>query len=81
MEKHYSQLNWLQKTRIKHWIKTHQLHLTAVKTIGAVDIIGAWNYTLYASFYIDTPAYENYIKILERYNENYIKFDNVIFIL
>ena len=81
MEQKYSDLTWLQKARIKHWFKKHQLHLVALQTIGAVDVIGIWNYTLYASYYTDTTAYETYLKILERYNEKFIKFDNVIFIL
>ena len=81
MEQKYSDLTWLQKALIKRWFKKHQLHLVALQTINVVEVIGIWNYTLYASYYSDTTAYENYIKILERYNEKFIKFDNVIFIL
>ena len=81
MLKNYHDLNWLQKLLIKRWFKRHSLHLVGLKAIGAVDVINLWNDNLLFSFYRDAQNIDKYTDLLERYNENYIIYENVIFVL
>lgn len=81
MKKHYSQLNWLQKFLIKCWFKHHSLHLAGLKAINVIDVINLWNDELLFSFYNNPNTLDRYIALIEKHHENYIIYDNVIFLL
>lgn len=79
--KYYHDLNWLQKVLIKRWFKKNKLHTIGLQAINATDVINLWSYELLFSFYNDNGNRDRYIDLFDRHKENYILYQNVIFIL